>query len=230
MSGVTGGDTSRGRRCGRRWAPRGRRRERLRRGRSGGSAEGGSARGTSGGGSPSGGNGSSHGTSPDGYRHGPATGQQDTPDSIVRLSIGALTKHITDEQVHADATSLRVQVLTKKRTTGDGYGARCDSSVLDLGVGALTATASRPGGSGYGNGGGTGGDQGGDTPGSGGVPGGGTGLGTGGTGGGAGGTTPTAASLPVTGPGVALIATGATLLLVLGRLLMIVAKRRRLAA
>src|SRR6185369_15882024 len=120
---------------------------------------------------------------------------------------------------------LRVQVLTCAEGNDDGYGghAGTEQTVLDLGVGVLHAEASLPPGHGNGSGGedaGGGGTGGVVTP-----------PASGGTAGGGGvvavsnPTSTGGGSLPVTGPGATLFAVGATALVLIGRLLMVLAKR-----
>jgi hypothetical protein len=146
--------------------------------------------------------------------------------STVRLSLGDLVKKITDEKAEGDAASLRVQVLTCAEGDDDGYGGHggAEQTVLDLGVGVLHAEASLPPGHGNGSGGedaGGGGTGGVVTP-----------PASGGTAGGGGvvavsnPTSTGGGSLPVTGPGAMLFAVGATALVLVGRLLMVLAKRR----
>jgi|tagenome__1003787_1003787.scaffolds.fasta_scaffold20862865_1 hypothetical protein len=141
--------------------------------------------------------------------------------STVRLSLGDLVRKITDEKAEGDVASLRVQVLTCTEG-GDGYGG-AEETVLDLGVGVLHAEASLPPGRGNGSGGEDtgGGDTGGvvTPPASGGTDGGDVVAVSNPTG-------TAGGSLPVTGPGAMLFAVGATVLVLVGRLLMVLAKRR----
>jgi hypothetical protein len=159
---------------------------------------------------------------------------------VLRLSLGELTQQITSTGVHAKAASLRVKLLLRTAWAGhpggaasgsdDGYGgAQGDdhdasfddngTAVLDLGLCVLEAAAAAPkadlppygGDSGYGNGyGGTDDDH--------------------GNGGVSGATPPPAAggpaTLPVTGSKVGLVLGSGVVLLLAGRLLMVLARRR----
>jgi hypothetical protein len=146
---------------------------------------------------------------------------------VVRLSLGELHKKVTGDKVRADAASLRVQVVARTTTKakssggyGGGYGGGVggvsgETTVVDFGVGVLGAEASTPGGTGgvTGGGGGTGG----------GTTGGGTGAGGSG---GVAAAPPPGGRLPTTGGNVAWILSGGTVLLVAGRFLMLVTRRR----
>jgi hypothetical protein len=157
----------------------------------------------------------------------PESGAQATADGVVvlRLSIGELTKKVTDTGVHASAASLRVQLAVRARgagaatsgaANGAGQGSLGGTSLCDLGIGVLDAQATAPKSDGYG---GSGGEQGG--------PGGGSGGGGGGNGGGnGGGGNGGGSGLPVTGAGIGAVVGAGTALLVVGRLLMLLTRRR----
>jgi hypothetical protein len=108
--------------------------------------------------------------------------------SVVRLSIGEVERKVTDRAVRAEAAALRLQVLA---------GPRKASSVVDLGIGMLSAAAvaPAPATAGYG------------TPGAPGVP--------------------TGGSLPVTGVRAGAVAGTGAVLLAAGAALVIVTRRRR---
>jgi hypothetical protein len=74
-----------------------------------------------------------------GSLHLPATTA--APLAVVRLSIGSLEEQITDASVHAQATTLRLQLLL--RPAGSQH---CPITVMDLGIGVLEATAAARGG------------------------------------------------------------------------------------
>jgi len=147
---------------------------------------------------------------------------------VLRLSLGELSQQTTATGVHAKAASLRLKVLT--RSTGySGHDSTLadNTALIDLGLCVLEAAAASPkpsastghhhggGGDGYG-GNGYGGTDNGDTGGTGGIS----------------GTTPTptpvahTGSLPVTGNNVAYFLGGGVLLVLVGRFLMVVARRR----
>ncbi len=150
---------------------------------------------------------------------------------VLRLSLGELAQETTATGVHAKAASLRVKVLTRSTWAGhsssaDGYGnddstLADNTALVDLGLCVLEAAAAAPkapkghtGGDGYGSGTGNGGDTGGN--------------------GGISGTTPSptpvahAGSLPVTGNNVAYVLGGGVLLVLVGRFLTVMARKRSL--
>lgn len=164
--------------------------------------------------------------------------------AVLRLSIGELTKEATDEGLHARATTLRVQVIARSTGTDRvATGADRDRApIVDLGFGLLAAAAAAPAdglslpgdddgyGGGQGNGGGQGSGAGNGGGAGSGAGNGGNGAGNGGngdgTGGGAGGGTASGGALPVTGNPIALVIGSGTLLVIAGRLLMLLARRR----
>jgi hypothetical protein len=152
---------------------------------------------------------------------------------VLRLSLGELSQETTATGVHAKAASLRVKLLTRSTWSGhsaDGYGSSSDdkpladnTALVDLGLCVLEAAAAAPkapkghhsnGGDGYGSGTGNG-----DTGGNGGIS----------------GTTPTptpvahtTGSLPVTGNNIAYVLSGGVLLVLVGRFLMVMTRKRSL--
>ena len=104
--------------------------------------------------------------------HAAASGTQGSI-AVVRLSLGDLHKETTNDGVRAEASSLRLQVTLQGQThaTEHGYGGtEADSTggatggtVVDVGVGVVTAGATLPGGT-AGVQGGTGGTGGGALP------------------------------------------------------------------
>jgi hypothetical protein len=140
---------------------------------------------------------------------------------VLRLSLGELSQETTATGVHAKAASLRVKVLT--RSTWSGYSSddttlADNTALVDLGLCVLEAAAAAPkaphghrsGGDGYGSGTGSG-----DTGGNGGIS----------------GLTPTpvahtTGSLPVTGNNIAYVLGGGVLLVLVGRFLMVMARKR----
>jgi hypothetical protein len=59
--------------------------------------------------------------------------------AVLRLSVGSLDKQVTDASVHAQAASLRLQLLLQPAGSP-----RSQTTVLDLGIGVLEATAAAP--------------------------------------------------------------------------------------
>jgi hypothetical protein len=149
---------------------------------------------------------------------------------VLRLSLGELSQETTATGVHAKAASLRLTVLTRSTpsssSAGHGYGgpgpALADNiALIDLGLCVLEAAAAAPkppAATGHHNGGGDGygGSDNGDTGGNGGIS----------------GTTPTptpvahTGSLPVTGNNIGYVLGGGVLLVLVGRFLMVLARRR----
>ena len=148
------------------------------------------------------------------------------PAVVVRLSVGAVHKHVTAEGVSAQAVSLRIKVLTRAtgnsggngggygggESGGGGYGGGygggtgAETTVAEVSVGVLSAQAStQPAGATAESGG---------TPSTAGTP--------------ATAATPAAhtGSLPRTGGSVAAVVAGGTVLLVAGRFLLLLARRR----
>lgn len=149
---------------------------------------------------------------------------------VLRLSLGELSQETTATGVHAKAASLRVKLLTRSTWSGhSGYDSSGDkpladnTALVDLGLCVLEAAAAAPkapkghhssGGDGYGSG-----TDNGDTGGNGGIS----------------GTTPTptpvahtTGSLPVTGNNIAYVLGGGVLLVLVGRFLMVMARKRSL--
>jgi hypothetical protein len=140
---------------------------------------------------------------------------------VLRLTSGELSKEITDAGVHAKAITLRVKLLVVR---GEAVTTVLDLCVGVLEVAATAAASTRGEGGGYGGeepsetespsapaspsaGGGSGSGSGGENPGSG------TGQGS---------------NLPVTGVALSVILGSGFALLATGRLLMVLARRRRL--
>ncbi|HEY8534147.1 MAG TPA: hypothetical protein VIL44_09820 [Micromonospora sp.] len=134
----------------------------------------------------------------------------DSSLAVIQLSLGDITKQVDDRAVHAQASSLRLRVLASGNANGYGGSTAQTSSVVDIGLGLLEATAVAPAGA-------SGGPSG-EKP----------GTGTGGgnrneaVGGGAGG-------LPITGIDVGLIAGAGALLTAGGGALVFLSRRRRLS-
>jgi hypothetical protein len=146
---------------------------------------------------------------------------------VLRLSLGELAQVTTATGVHAKAASLRVKVLTRSTWAGhtaDDATLADDTALVDLGLCVLEAAAGAPkaahghNGGGYGSGYGSGTGDTGHPGGTGGIT----------------GTTPTptpvahTGSLPVTGNHVAYALGGGVLLVLVGRFLMVMTRKRSL--
>lgn len=157
--------------------------------------------------------------------------------AVLRVELGSVEKQFSSTGVYAKAASVRVKLIS--RTTwkstgsyGHGSGPADKTSLIDLGICTLETAAAAPkspagpgsttapdddSDGGYGPGPGDDDDD--DDDGYGGHDGGGTGGGSAGGGG-------TGSGLPVTGNNVALMLGGGVLLVMAGRLLQILARRR----
>ncbi|MET7421403.1 hypothetical protein [Dactylosporangium sp. NPDC005555] len=154
---------------------------------------------------------------------------------VLRVELGTVEKQFSSTGVYAKAASVRVKLISRntwKSTGGYGHGdsgPADKTSLIDLGICTLETAAAAPNApagpgatTGPDDDGGYGPDDDDDDDGYGGHDGGGTG-GTGGTGGNGG---QAGGGLPVTGSNVALMLGGGVLLVVGGRLLQILARRR----
>jgi hypothetical protein len=138
---------------------------------------------------------------------------------ILRLSGGEISKEITDTGVHAKAITLRLKVILAR---GEAV-----NTLIDLCVGVLEVAATAPSAGTRGDRpdrGSGGGGYGGDEPDAGAAPEEPTAPEPGG--GVAGGVVPTGSKLPLTGINITAIVGAAVVLLLAGRLLMVMTRRR----
>jgi hypothetical protein len=127
---------------------------------------------------------------------------------VLRVELGSLEQQSSASGVYAKAYSIRVKLIVRTKWKSGGYGDQTDqTTILDLGVCALEAAAAAPSPGGYGAGGTSHGGYGGVS---------------GDTGGGG-------DTLPVTGSRAALVLGAGLLLVVLGRLFVILSRRRSAA-